>query len=196
MHHLQNHPDRYYCQSIFGIIQSGARIGYMGPDQHILSENLSSATEDPTTLTKDLEKQIANDRVTPIATPWKSFISSPLGLVPKPDGGWRRIHHLSFPKGLSVNCHIPEEWGSLEYTTFDKAIEAVLRCGPGAVMIKKDLADAFRHIPVAEADWWLLGFYWKGSYWIDRFLPFGLRTSPMIFDLFAKGLHWILLNLG
>lgn len=134
--------------------------------------------------------------MTLITTPWKNFISSPLGLVPKPDGGWRRIHHLSFPKGLSVNCHIPEEWGSLEYTTFDKAIEAVLRCGPGAVMIKKDLADAFRHIPVAEADWWLLGFHWNGSYWIDRFLPFGLRTSPMIFDLFAKGLHWILLYLG
>lgn len=27
---------------------------------------------------------------------------------------------------------------------------------------------------------------------IDRFLPFGLRTSPFLFDLFAKGIHCIM----
>jgi hypothetical protein len=27
---------------------------------------------------------------------------------------------------------------------------------------------------------------------VDCFLPFGLRTAPYIFDLFAKALHWIL----
>ena len=152
-YHLRNHPDSHYCQSIFDIIQSGARIGYTGPRQQILSNNLSSATEDSATLTKDLDEQIAKNRVTPVAIPWENFISYPLGLVTKPNGGWRRIHHLSFPKGLSVNCHIPEEWGSLDYTTFDEAIEAVLRSGPNSVMVKKDLADAFRHIPVAESDW-------------------------------------------
>ena len=97
--------------------------------------------------------------------------------------------YLLFPQSLSVNCHIPEECGSLEYTIFDEAIEAVLRSGPNSVMVKKDLADVFRHIPVAESNWWLLGFYWNDSYWVDRFLPFGLQTSPMIFDLFAKRLH-------
>ena len=59
-------------------------------------------------------------------------------------------------------------------------------------MIKRDLKDAFRHIPVSPQDWWLLGFSWNNKTWIDRFLPFGLRTSPFLFDLFAKGVHWIM----
>ena len=64
--------------------------------------------------------------------------------------------------------------------------------GKGAILVKRDLADAFRHIPIAISNYWLPGFYWDNSYWIDCFLPFGLRTAPFIFDLFAKGLHWIL----
>jgi hypothetical protein len=66
--------------------------------------------------------------------------------------------------------------------------------GPGAMLVKRDLQDAFRHIPIAPQDHWLLGFYWEGTYWADCFLPFGLRTAPYIFDLFAKALHWILDN--
>ena len=68
----------------------------------------------------------------------------------------------------------------------------VAAAGQGAILIKRDLADAFRHIPVAPDDHWLLGFCWNGTYWIDSFLPFGLRTSPFIFDLFANGLHFLL----
>jgi hypothetical protein len=60
------------------------------------------------------------------------------------------------------------------------------------MLIKRDLHDAFRHIPIAPQDTWLLGFCWEGTYWVDCFLPFGLRTAPYIFDLFAKALHWIL----
>jgi ribonuclease HI len=41
-------------------------------------------------------------------------------------------------------------------------------------------------------DWWLLGFGWRGTWWCDQFLPFGCRTSPAIFDLFASALEWIL----
>lgn len=58
--------------------------------------------------------------------------------------------------------------------------------------MKRDLKDAFRHIPVASSDHWLLGFFCDGRYWMKRYLPFGLRTSPFIFDLFAKALHWVL----
>lgn len=68
----------------------------------------------------------------------------------------------------------------------------VAAAGQGAILIKRDLADAFRHIPIAPTDYWLLGFCWGGTYWMDCFLPFGLRTSPFIFDLFAKGLHFLL----
>ena len=63
-------------------------------------------------------------------------------------------------------------------------------------MVKRDLSDAFRHIPIAPSNWWLLSFFWDNTYWIDRFLLFGLRTMPYIFDLFAKALCWMLLIAG
>ena len=121
------------------------------------------------------------------------YVCSPLGLVPKHDGGWRRIHDLSFPRGQSVNDGIPHDWGALEYATFDDAVDALLSKGPGAQFVKRDLKDAFRHIPVALSDQWLLGFSCDGCYWIERYLPFGLRTAPFLFDLFAKALNWILI---
>jgi hypothetical protein len=91
-----------------------------------------------------------------------------------------------------VNDHIPAEWAALEYATVDQAITLIAAQGPGAMLIKRDLQDAFRHIPIAPQDLWLLGFCWEETYWVDCFLPFGLRTAPYIFDLFAKALHWIL----
>lgn len=189
---MAKHPDRIYRETILSIIIRGAKIGYCGPKQKIISGNLPSATNDPDTLTADLENQIAADRLTEVSEVGDHFISSPLGLAPKSNGKWRRIHHLSYPRDRSVNCHIPKEWGALEYTTFDEAKQEVIRAGPGSIMVKRDLKDAFRHITVSPPDWWLLGFSWNNKTWIDRFLPFGLRTSPFLFDLFAKGIHWIM----
>lgn len=120
------------------------------------------------------------------------YFCSPLGLVPKHDGGWRRIHDLSFPYRESVNNGIPRNWGALKYVTYDKAVEALQQQGQGAQLVKRDLKDAFRHILVASSDQWLLGFYCNGRYWMKRYLPFGLRTSPFIFNLFAKALHCVL----
>src|SRR5438876_5440912 len=56
---------------------------------------------------------------------------------------------------------------------------------------KRDLKAAFRHIPISPCDYWLLLFEWNGQFFVDMFLPFGLRTAPRIFNLFAEALHWI-----
>ena len=114
--------------------------------------------------------------------------------MPKSDSGWRRIHDLSYPRGKSVNDGIPDDFGALEYATLDEAIAALLLRGIGAILVKRDLSDAFRHIPVASLDFWLLGFFCDDSYWIDRFLPFRLRMALFLFDLFTKGLYWILIT--
>lgn len=145
-------------------------------------------------MTADLHKQLQHDRLTQIDPQAEAqYVCSPLGLVPKHDGGWRRIHDLSFPQGQSVNDGIPHDWGSLEYATYDDAVDALLATGPGAQFVKRDLKDAFRHIPVTTSDQWLLGFECDGRYWIEHYLPFGLRTAPFLFDLFAKALNWILI---
>jgi len=54
------------------------------------------------------------------------------------------------------------------------------------------LTCAFRHIPVSPLDSPLLGFQWQSRYYTECFLPFGLRTAPFLFNLFAEVFHWIL----
>ena len=85
--------------------------------------------------------------------PTAHYICSPLGLVLKYDGGWRRIYNLSFPLNHLVNYYIDEAWSQLEYVTFDEAIDAMLRIGKGAILVKRDLADAFRYIPIAISNY-------------------------------------------
>lgn len=177
------------------IIDPGIRIGYEGPKEVFI--NLPphpTASNVPHVLDKDLQKQPAHDRLTIIELPPQPpSVVSPLGLVPKRDGGFRRIHDLFCPRGNSVNDYNPGTYGSSEYVAVNDAIEAILLVGRGAILIKQDLAEAFRHIPIALADRWLLRFLWNGIIYEERFIPFGLRTAPFMFDLFAKALNWMLI---
>ena len=191
---LKDHPDHLFVKALSAILRKGAKIGYRGPSLTHRGKNHHSALVAPEILSSDLQKQLHHDRLVHIDPATEApFVCSPLGLVPKHDGGWRRIHDLSFPPGNSVNDGILQEWGSLEYTTFDDAVNTLLRQGPGAILVKRDLKDAFRHVPVATSDQWLLGFECDGSYWMERYLPFGLRTSLFLFDLFARALNWIMI---
>ena len=95
------------------------------------ANNLLSALENPlavdTKLKKELDAQwLAGPFQSPPLSP---FWVSPLGVVPKKvPGEFRLIHHLSFPKGSSVNDGIPPEHTSVHYATIDEAIK--LKLGP------------------------------------------------------------------
>ena len=71
-------------------------------------------------------------------------------------------------------------------------IQRVRTAGRHCTILKRDIKDAFRIIPVATGDHWLLGFQWENSFYTETCLPFGLRTAPALFNLFAEALHWIL----
>ena len=60
----------------------------------------------------------------------------------------------------------------------------------GALMAKIVLKSAFRMITVQRQDWELLGMKWKETYYVDKCLPFELRSAPY---LFAKDLQWAIL---
>lgn len=186
---------RYYPGDLPTVLSNilifGAQLGHPGFDVCQVFENLKTANEDPSIIQKQLDNDLALGRVSPNENPYKIF-SSPLGLVLKPDRGWRRIHHLSHPRGNSVNDWISPEDATLQYTAVTEIFELIRRAGRGAYMIKKDLKDAFRMIPVAPHHRYLLGFTWQGKQYHENCLPFGLRTAPFLFNLFVEGLHWIL----
>ena len=176
------------------ILRFGAELGYDGPSNaFILSENLTSALQDPTIIENKLQRDLASRRVIQLqGPPTPPYICSPLGLVPKHDGGWRRIHHLSHPRGESVNDHIPDGAGELKYTRFQEILQLVTEAGRHCIILKRDVKDAFKNIPVAPQHQWLLGFSWGGKFYKVTCLLFGLSTAPFIFNLFAEALHWII----
>ncbi len=124
--------------------------------------------------------------------PSRPFICSPLGLVPKHDGGWRSIHHLSHRHGESGNDYIPDGVGEVKYTRFQEVLQLVINTGRHCVIMKRDMKDAFKNVPVAPQHCWLLGFRWEGRYYKETYLSFGLATAPFIFNLFAEALYWII----
>ena len=81
--------------------------------------------------------------------PFQNMVFSPLGLQPKKaPGQYRVIHHLSFPKGASVNDGIPHEFATVQYATVGQAIQHIVHHGPNCYLAKTDIQSAFRIIPV------------------------------------------------
>jgi len=88
-----------------------------------------------------------------------------LGVVPKKTlGEFRLIHHLSNPKGYSVNDGIDSEHTRVCYATVDDAIRFIKVAGPGCFLAKTDIKNAFRIITICPGDYNLLGMQWQGLY--------------------------------
>ena len=111
-------------------------------------------------------------------------------------GKWRLIVDLSYPEGKSVNDGISSDLCSLQYTRVDQVVCKLLQLGPGALMAKLDIKSAYRIVPAHPQDHFLLGMKWEDRIFVDRALPFGLRSAPKIFNALADALEWIVKDLG
>jgi len=116
---------------------------------------------------------------------------SPLGAVTKRGSTKVRvIHDLSFPRGGdSINAGIADVY--LPLASFGHAARAVRRLGKGCLLIKLDVEAAYKQVPVRPEDWHLLGFSFEGTFYYERVLPFGLRSSCRLWDMFAAALHFL-----
>lgn len=83
---LDTHPDCYDLNMILDIIEYRVKIGYQSSLQQIWSKNLFSAINVPDIIFQDLENQIKYNWVSQVDILPAHFISSPLGLMPKPNG--------------------------------------------------------------------------------------------------------------
>ena len=191
---LSSHPDKVFVKQLVHDLQHGCSIGYAGLQFAHLAKNLPTAYQQPDVIDATLQRECEAGRILGPFTspPLPNFRTSGLGLISKHDGGWRIIYHLSAPHGSSINDYIDSSLYSLSYCSIDDAYKIINKLGPGALLSKIDLKDAFRLIPVRPADWNLLGIHWKQNFYIDTCLPFGLRSAPYLFNRFSDALHWIL----
>ena len=182
-------------------IRFGVPVDYTGDrEKGRDAVNLKIDEADKPKVTKVIDDDVrAGKKAGPFARPpFPNFCVSPIGCVPKKDASGtinpnkvRVIHHLSYPHGGdSVNASILEE--PLCLPTFGHAARTVARLGKGCLLIKLDVSAAYKQIPVRREDWPLLGFFWEGGYYYERVLPFGLRSSCRLWDLYAAALHYFL----
>jgi Reverse transcriptase (RNA-dependent DNA polymerase) len=193
--HLRDYPDRSFVDTLLHIIDHGALLGFDAPDHSQNCKNLTSCAEQPAVVTAAVGKLLQNSHALGpyLSPPLPNFRSSPLGLASrKRSSKLRLINHLSWPHGDSVNAGIPDSEASIQYESFETALQVIRAYGPGSLLAKLDLKEAFHHIPVAPSQWHLLGFHWQSQFYHMIVLTFGLRSAPYIFNLFAEGLHWII----
>lgn len=201
---LVSHPDQSFVTWICEGIKLGFHTGFSDKEVelHSARSNMISAIEHPQIVTNYIKGELASHhllRVGPISSPnLPSVHVSPLGVILKkgcPDC-WRLIMDLSSPHGHSVNDGICKELCSLHYSSIDDTAAQVVALGPGSMLAKMDIRQAYRNIPVAPEDKYLLGLLWDNQIYIDQVLPFGLRSAPMIFSAIADALLWIMLKKG
>ena len=88
-----------------------------------------------------------------------------------------------------MNLGISEDLASITYA---HVVECIRTLGVGTLLIKVDLESAYRHIPIHPEDHHLLDISWEGRTYVDRALPFGLRSAPKIFSTVADMMVWAL----
>jgi hypothetical protein len=137
-------------------------------------------------------------KLTDIETKQMNIHCSPFGLIPKKNkpGRWRLIVDLSAPEGSSVNDGIDRDMISLSYTSVDAVVDRVIQLGQGTLLSKMDVKQAYRLVPIHPDDRYLLGMEWRGSVYVDKCLPFGLRSAPILFLAVADALQWMMQEKG
>ena len=178
--------DSVLTQYLIDGFRCGFRVHFVGEQRVYESSNLKSALEQLDVAGAKLHKECEAGRIVGLFTtsPFPQFRTSPLGIVPKKDPSeFRLIHHLSYPKGSSVNDFIPDYCSTVRYASLGNASQSIKTLGCGCFMAKTDIKSAFRIIPIHPADYSLLGMKWDNMYYFDRCLPMGLSSSCAIFDM-------------
>ncbi|KAK3103148.1 hypothetical protein FSP39_016826 [Pinctada imbricata] len=191
---LQYYPDKQIAQELILGFKNGFSIHYTGIRSPIIAKNMKSATAHAEQLAVKIYQEVELGRISGpfLEKPISNLRCSPIGLIPKKQGGWRMICNLSAPFGKSVNDDIDPKLCSVQYSSFDSAIEMIQKLGTSALLGKKDIASAFRLLPIRPEDFCLLGFQFQGIFFIDKCLPFGCSIACATFEKFSTALHWLI----
>ena len=163
-------------------------VARMGRNHGSLSEHITQVRAVIQADVDKLKKAGPFDRAEPVNGGAPN--ASPLGAVTKRGSTKVRvIHDLSFPRGGdSINAGVADVY--LPLSSFGHVVRAVRMLGPGCFLIKLDVEAAYKQVPVRPQDWHLLGFMFEGKFYYERVLPFGLRSSCRLWDMFAAALHF------
>lgn len=145
-------------------IKEGFRIGFNYGCKVVSSKNnVLSALENPQVIEDYFQNEVAESDV---------------------EGTSQQAREVAADCGFISARGCKRQWWelcSLTYVSIDAVVESILALGRGALVAKVDVMQAYRNVPVHPEDRHLLAVRWKDELFIDKVLPFGLRSAPLIF---------------
>ncbi|KAE8180636.1 hypothetical protein CF328_g9100, partial [Tilletia controversa] len=157
--------------------------------------NHKSATSDLKTLNSAIEKEIGLGRACGPYTKEEvedligPFQTSPLGLVPKPNGKWRMVQDFSYPrKGdyPAINNYIASDEFVCAWHGYWDFVDLARFMPPGSLAAMADASEAFRAVGAAKDQWpGLVILAPSGWFIIDTRLPFGLASATGVWGSVA-----------
>lgn len=192
---LQDDVDRTFIlngiKNGFDIIDPALSLKAIELDNHFSASEASDLYEKATSQILQ-EIELGNY----VQAPCPPTIVSPLGVIPKSDGGVRLIHDCSRPKGFSVNDY-ETDLEKHRYQSVDDACKLVEK---GSYLAKIDLKSAYRSIPISKHSMKVTGLKWKinnkWQYFYDSKLPFGSRAAPGIFHRLSQAVRRMMSRQG
>lgn len=121
--------DQTLCIYLIILLRFGCLINYKRPDAFISSKNLLSALIQPDVIDKNIVHDLALSRIMQVNLLTDHSILSPLGLVPKHNRRFRKIHHYLYPHGSLVNNFIAFKSSTLSYLLLQNVFEKIVVAG-------------------------------------------------------------------
>ena len=186
---------------------NGFDLGYCGPTKRQdRSKNIPfiNGIGDKFVLWEKVMKEVQAKRYAGpfVKPPFKYYVQSPIGLVPKAGNKTRQIFHLSYDFGKeenqkSINHFIPREWCTVKYNDLDHAVQnciQILDQFPDTMLALglTDLSNAFRVLPTKRKNWALTlmiaedPISGKTYFFSDKNLPFGSAISCSHYQRFSN----------
>jgi hypothetical protein len=166
-------------EAVFSDLMNGADIGCRGrfrAQSH--SKNAESAFLFPREITDAIASWITKGFAKgPFDEPEAGAKVNGIMCRQKPNGSARIILNLSAPIGESVNDGICAEEFPAVMSSTSKWLEVLDKAGQGALMMKADWSDAYKHVAVRSEDIKLQWFSWLGKYFAELCLVFGTVSN-------------------
>ena len=177
---LRTHPDRAFVDYVVNSIKEGFRIGF---NRSCLLKSARSNLPTPqgSLVQGYLSREVSLSRM----VTWTSPDMDQLYIRPPQTSQTGKVAANGGSVLRSVNDRISPELVSVQYTRIDHLASLVLLTGRGLALVKADIKEAYHNIPVHPDDHHLLAVQWEGVAYVDRVLPFGLRSGPLIFSAVA-----------
>ena len=111
------------------------------------------------------------------------LVVSPLGVEPKK------------PRGLWDGRYVNEFCRDIPFS-MDNAAKVAEVAWVNAYLFKLDHKNGYFHVPLHEKSRKYFGVFWKGIYYVLTVLPFGWKSSPLIYHSITEAVNMYIRSLG